>query len=131
MTLERDNTRLIINALEYRIKRYERDLQNKNINEEEKSHFLHDKQYYTNIIQDLKMKGLAEPEFERWTSVLLPEDIRWIIYALEYRIEHYERDLQNEDVNEDEHADLTNDMLYYKAILFDIKHISRNQKNFA
>ncbi len=47
--------------------------------------------------------------------------IRFVIEAIEYRIEWYEHKLKQENLSEDERSDLTNDLFYLKAILSDLK----------
>ncbi len=52
---------------------------------------------------------------------LSPKAIRFVIEALEYRIQWYEQELKRSDLTPDTRSDLTNDLFYFRAILSDLK----------
>jgi hypothetical protein len=47
---------------------------------------------------------------------LSPKAIRFIIEALDYRIEAYQQHLQLENLDEDEASDMTNDALFLESL---------------
>ncbi|PSB04595.1 hypothetical protein [Merismopedia glauca] len=47
---------------------------------------------------------------------LSPKAIRFIIEALDYRIEAYQQHLQLENLDEDEASDITNDALFLESL---------------
>ncbi|WP_341524729.1 hypothetical protein WKK05_19060 [Nostoc sp. UHCC 0302] len=50
-----------------------------------------------------------------------PKAIRFIVEALEYRIEAYQKQLEIENLNEDEVSDITNDMMFLESLLQELK----------
>ncbi|MGI2908862.1 hypothetical protein [Tolypothrix sp. VBCCA 56010] len=46
-----------------------------------------------------------------------PKAIRFIVEALEYRIEAYQKQLETENLNDDEVSDITNDMMFLESLL--------------
>ncbi|MBD6619205.1 hypothetical protein FNW02_26105 [Komarekiella sp. 'clone 1'] len=47
--------------------------------------------------------------------------IRFIVEALEYRIEAYQKQLKTEYLNEDEVSDITNDMMFLESLSQELK----------
>lgn len=45
-----------------------------------------------------------------------PKAIRFIVEAIEYRIETYQKQLETENLNEDEISDITNDMMFLESL---------------
>jgi hypothetical protein len=52
---------------------------------------------------------------------LSPKAIRFMVEALEYRISAHEQQLEGFDLNEDEAADATSDLIFLKLLLEDFK----------
>ncbi|MDZ8264579.1 hypothetical protein [Nostoc sp. ChiQUE01b] len=50
-----------------------------------------------------------------------PKAIRFIVEALEYRIEAYQKQLETENLNDDEVSDITNDMMFLESLSEDLK----------
>ncbi|MEH2176830.1 MAG: hypothetical protein V7K53_14905 [Nostoc sp.] len=50
-----------------------------------------------------------------------PKAIRFIVEALEYRIEAYQKQLERENLNDDEVSDISNDMMFLESLLEDLK----------
>ncbi|MEH2184042.1 hypothetical protein [Nostoc sp.] len=50
-----------------------------------------------------------------------PKAIRFIVEALEYRIEAYQKQLERENLNDDEVSDITNDMMFLESLSQDLK----------
>lgn len=50
-----------------------------------------------------------------------PKATRFIIEAIEYRIAAYQRQLEIENLNEDEISDITNDMMFLASLLQELK----------
>ncbi|QKQ77013.1 hypothetical protein [Nostoc sp. TCL240-02] len=50
-----------------------------------------------------------------------PKAIRFIVEALEYRIEAYQRQLETENLNDDEASDMTNDMMFLESLSQELK----------
>jgi hypothetical protein len=50
-----------------------------------------------------------------------PKAIRFIVEALEYRIEAYEKELETENLNDDEASDMTNDMMFLESLSQELK----------
>ncbi|MCC5626028.1 hypothetical protein [Nostoc sp. CHAB 5715] len=50
-----------------------------------------------------------------------PKAIRFIVEALEYRIEAYQKQLETENLNEDEVSDITNDMMFLESLSQELK----------
>lgn len=45
-----------------------------------------------------------------------PKAIRFIVEAIEYRIEAYQKQLETEDLNDDDISDITNDMMFLESL---------------
>jgi hypothetical protein len=50
-----------------------------------------------------------------------PKAIRFIVEALEYRILAYQKQLEAENLNDDEVSDITNDMMFLESLLQELK----------
>ncbi|MBN4004626.1 hypothetical protein [Nostoc sp. LPT] len=50
-----------------------------------------------------------------------PKAFRFIVEALEYRIEAYQKQLEREILNDDEVSDISNDMMFLESLLEDLK----------
>jgi hypothetical protein len=50
-----------------------------------------------------------------------PKAIRFIVEALEYRIETYQKQLETENLNDDEDSDMTNDMMFLESLSQELK----------
>ncbi|MEH2317329.1 hypothetical protein [Nostoc sp.] len=50
-----------------------------------------------------------------------PKAIRFIVEALEYRIEAYQKQLETENLNDDEVSDVTNDMMFLESLSQELK----------
>ncbi|MEH2170158.1 MAG: hypothetical protein V7K41_26610 [Nostoc sp.] len=50
-----------------------------------------------------------------------PKAIRFIVEALEYRIEAYQKQLEIENLNDDEVSDITNDLMFLESLSEDLK----------
>ncbi|MBN3878481.1 MULTISPECIES: hypothetical protein [unclassified Nostoc] len=50
-----------------------------------------------------------------------PKAIRFIIEALESRIEAYQKQLETENLNDDEVSDVTNDMMFLESLSQELK----------
>ncbi|MBN3910707.1 MAG: hypothetical protein ACYTXT_33660 [Nostoc sp.] len=50
-----------------------------------------------------------------------PKAIRFIVEALEYRIEAYQKQLETENLNDDEASDMTNDMMFLESLSQELK----------
>lgn len=50
-----------------------------------------------------------------------PKAIRFIVEALEYRISAYQKQLETENLNDDEVSDITNDMMFLESLLQELK----------
>jgi hypothetical protein len=47
--------------------------------------------------------------------------LRFMVEALEYRVAAYEQQLETSDFQEDEAADVTNDLMFLESLLQDLK----------
>ena len=54
---------------------------------------------------------------------LSPKAVRFLVEALEFRIAAYQTQLNNQDLDEDDVADLTNDLMFLESLLQDFKKI--------
>jgi hypothetical protein len=52
---------------------------------------------------------------------LSPKALRFMVEALEYRVAAYEQQLETSDFQEDEAADVTNDLMFLESLLQDLK----------
>jgi hypothetical protein len=52
---------------------------------------------------------------------LSPKAIRFIVEALEVQVASYKSQLEQDDLDEDRAADLTNDLMFLEALLKDLK----------
>jgi hypothetical protein len=52
---------------------------------------------------------------------LSPKALRFMVEALEYRAVAYEVQLENETLDEDQVADVTNDLMFIESLLEDLK----------
>ncbi|MBW4445564.1 MAG: hypothetical protein KME38_01460 [Spirirestis rafaelensis WJT71-NPBG6] len=50
-----------------------------------------------------------------------PKAIRFILEALEYTIEAYQKQLKTENLNDDEVSDITNDMMFLESLSQELK----------
>ncbi|MGI8503236.1 MAG: hypothetical protein ACR2LR_19210 [Hassallia sp.] len=50
-----------------------------------------------------------------------PKAIRFIVEALEYRISAYQKQLETENLNDDEVSDITNDMMFLESLSQELK----------
>jgi hypothetical protein len=50
-----------------------------------------------------------------------PKAIRFIVEALEYRIEAYQKQLETGNLNDDEVSDMTNDMMFLESLSQELK----------
>ncbi|MBH8554195.1 hypothetical protein I8751_17860 [Nostocaceae cyanobacterium CENA357] len=50
-----------------------------------------------------------------------PKAIRFMVEALEFRIEAYQKQLETENLNEDEISDITNDMMFLESLSQELK----------
>ncbi|MEH2299980.1 MAG: hypothetical protein V7K88_13385 [Nostoc sp.] len=50
-----------------------------------------------------------------------PKAIRFMVEALEYRIEAYQKQLEIENLNADEISDVTNDMMFLESLSQELK----------
>lgn len=50
-----------------------------------------------------------------------PKAIRFILEALEYRIEVYQKQLETDNLNDDEISDITNDMMFLESLSQELK----------
>ncbi|WP_375494271.1 hypothetical protein [uncultured Nostoc sp.] len=50
-----------------------------------------------------------------------PKAIRFIVEALEYKIEAYQKRLETENLNDDEVSDITNDMMFLESLSQELK----------
>ncbi|MEH2002154.1 MAG: hypothetical protein V7L00_26045 [Nostoc sp.] len=50
-----------------------------------------------------------------------PKAIRFIVQAIEYRIKAYQKQLETENLNEDEISDITNDMMFLESLSQELK----------
>ncbi|MEH2299979.1 MAG: hypothetical protein V7K88_13380 [Nostoc sp.] len=50
-----------------------------------------------------------------------PKVIQFIVEALEYRIEAYQKQLETENLNDDEVSDITNDVMFLESLLQELK----------
>lgn len=50
-----------------------------------------------------------------------PKAIRFIVDAIEYRIEAYQKQLETENLNEDEISDISNDIMFLKSLSQEFK----------
>ncbi|MEH2263435.1 hypothetical protein [Nostoc sp.] len=50
-----------------------------------------------------------------------PKAIRFLVEALEYRIEVYQKQLETENLNHDEVSDITNDMMFLESLSQELK----------
>jgi hypothetical protein len=51
-----------------------------------------------------------------------PKAIRFIVEALEYRVEAYQKQLETEDLNDDDVSDITNDMMFLESLAQELKN---------
>jgi hypothetical protein len=56
---------------------------------------------------------------------LSPKAIRFILEAIEFRSAAYQKQLKNEDLDDDETADLGNDVMFLESLLQELKQISK------
>jgi hypothetical protein len=52
-----------------------------------------------------------------------PKAIRFIVEAIEYRIEAYQKQLETEYLNENEVSDITNDMMFLESLSQELKKV--------
>jgi hypothetical protein len=52
---------------------------------------------------------------------LSPKALRFTVEALEYRMAAYEQQLENADLDEDQVADLSNDLMFLESLLQDLR----------
>jgi hypothetical protein len=52
---------------------------------------------------------------------LSPKALRFMVEALEYRVAAYEHQLETSDIQEDEAADVTNDLMFLESLLQDLR----------
>jgi hypothetical protein len=52
---------------------------------------------------------------------LSPKALRYTVEALEYRVAAYEQQLENTDLDEDQIADLNNDLMFLESLLQDLR----------
>jgi hypothetical protein len=52
---------------------------------------------------------------------LSPKALRYTVEALEYRVAAYEQQLENTDLDEDQVADLNNDLMFLESLLQDLR----------
>jgi hypothetical protein len=52
---------------------------------------------------------------------LSPKALRYTVEALEYRVAAYEQQLENTDLDEDQVADLNNDVMFLESLLQDLR----------
>jgi hypothetical protein len=61
---------------------------------------------------------------------LPPKGLILIIHAIKYQIKWYESQIERKDITEDEHSDLTMDMMYLESILKGLREELR-KKSFG
>jgi hypothetical protein len=59
------------------------------------------------------------------TRNLSPKAVRFIVEALEFRIAAYQRQLSDEELDEDESADIGNDLMFLKSLLQSLQQASQ------